>query len=160
MTSKNLIEMTAAAVCQRDVSTITGDSSLVEAAAMMRDHHVGSLIVIENNKPQSVPIGIITDRDIVVQIMALDIPYEDVLISELMSDELYKVNGDQSVFELFKYMQEYAVRRLPVVDDMGDLIGIISLDDLVVLVASELENLAQVIRHQQNIEKTKRVPIQ
>ena len=152
-------DMTAAALCQSEVITTTGDMNLIDAAALMRDYHVGCLVVIEQVNGRVTPIGIVTDRDIVVQIIALNIPCEDVFIRELIGNDFYTVNGQQNIFSVFKYMQQTGVRRLPVVDDLGGLMGIITFDDLVGLFTSELADLSRVIKHEQIIEKIKRKQI-
>ncbi len=149
-------DMTAAVLCQHKVITTTGDTALIDAAALMRDYHVGCLVVIEQVNGRTTPIGIVTDRDIVVQIIALNIPCEDVLIRELIGNDFYTVKGHQNIFSVFKYMQQTGVRRLPVVDGLGGLIGIITFDDLIAIFTSELADLSRVIKHEQFIEKISR----
>lgn len=159
MNEVNDKQMTAAAFCRSQVVTTSGDTGLIEAAALMRDNHVGSLVVTEQNKGRASPVGVVTDRDIVVQIIAFNIPCEDVLVRELISHDFYTVNGQQNIFSVLKYMQQTGVRRLPVVDDLGGLMGIITFDDLVAILAIELADLTQVIKHEQIIEKRMRKQI-
>ena len=156
MNEMHYVDMTAAAFCNTEVVTATCDTRLIDAAAMMRDFHVGSLVVTEKVNGRVTPIGIVTDRDIVVQIIALNIPCEDVLIRELIGDDFFTVKGSLNIFNVFKYMQQIGVRRLPVVDDLGGLMGILTFDDLVGILAGELADLSQVIKNEQIIEKIKR----
>jgi len=130
-------------ICSRVVVVAEPGTDLREAARLMRDHHVGALVVVEGTDGSRRPIGIVTDRDIVVEVVAaVGVEPESVKIGDVMSRELVVANEDVGVFEAVDLMQDRGARRLPVVDADGRLIGIITLDDVLRMVAGELTALA------------------
>jgi CBS domain-containing protein len=129
--------------CSRIVVVAEGSTDLREAARLMRDHHVGALIVIDGLKGATRPIGIVTDRDIVVAVVAAaDVRPESLTVLDVMSRELVLIDENDGVFEAIEAMQERGVRRLPVVTADGRLVGIVTLDDVLRMLANELGGLA------------------
>jgi CBS domain-containing protein len=148
--------MTIAAICNREVITVKPEASIAHVAKLMRQYHVGDVVVIDERKHMPVPIGIVTDRDIVVEVIATALDAEVMTASDIMQKKLLVIAEDFGVFQAIKTMTSKGVRRLPVVDDKGGLIGIITLDDLFQLLSKELAAMsASVIREQQN-ESSKR----
>jgi CBS domain-containing protein len=130
-------------ICSRVVVVAAPETGLREAARMMRDHHVGALVVIEKRDGSTRPIGIVTDRDIVVAVVAdADVSPESLTLRDLMSGELTLALESDGVFEAVDRMQDSGARRLPVVDGDGRLVGILSLDDVLRMLASELTALS------------------
>jgi CBS domain-containing protein len=130
-------------ICSRVVVVAEPDTDLRAAARLMRDHHVGALVVIEKLAGATRPIGIVTDRDIVVAVVAdADVRPESLTLRDLMSGELALAQESDGVFEAVDKMQDSGGRRLPVVDAEGRLIGILSLDDVLRMLAGELTALA------------------
>lgn len=130
-------------ICSRVVVVAEPDTNLREAARLMRDHHVGSLVVIEGGNGVKRPIGIVTDRDIVVAVVAAaDVQPEALTVGDVMSRNLVVAEESVGVFEAVDLMQDHGTRRLPVVDAEGRLIGIITLEDVLRMVAGELTALA------------------
>lgn len=130
-------------ICSRVVVVAEPDTDLREAARLMRDHHVGSLVVIEGGNGVKRPIGIVTDRDIVVAVVAAaDVQPEALTVGDVMSRNLVVAEESVGVFEAVDLMQDHGTRRLPVVDAEGRLIGIITLEDVLRMVAGELTALA------------------
>ena len=126
-------------ICSRVVVVAEPETDLREAARMMRDRHVGALIVIEKRNGDTRPIGIVTDRDIVVAVVAdPDVRPEALTLRDLMSGELALARDTDGVFEAVDKMQDSGARRLPVVDAEGRLVGVLSLDDVLRMLASEL----------------------
>jgi CBS domain-containing protein len=130
-------------ICSRVVVVVEPHTDLREAARLMRDHHVGALVVIDKKEGVTRPVGIVTDRDIVVAVVAADhVEPESLAVRDLMAGELALAREDDGVFEAVDRMQDSGARRLPVVDDDGRLIGILSLDDVLRMLASELTALS------------------
>ena len=124
--------------CKTDVSVVEKNSSVVDAARKMREAHVGDVVVVSRETGVPMPIGILTDRDLVVGLIALDISYDSVRVEDVMTPTLVTVNKDAAVSETIHLMETYGVRRLPVVDDEGGLVGIVSSGDLLELLGQEI----------------------
>jgi len=137
-------------VCVRDVVIARPDTTVREAARLMAKHHVGNLVVVrEETQGVVVPIGIITDRDIVRNVVAEALDASVFTLGDLGARELVTAGEDQGVFECMQQMRIKGVRRMPVVDRRGGLVGIISLDDLIQLLAEEMGELAKLIAREQ-----------
>lgn len=136
-------------VCMRDVVIAGRDTTVREAAKLMAQHHVGNLVVIEETGGRTLPVGIITDRDIVRNVMAEDLDPAVFTLGDLVARELVTAPEDQGVFECIQNMRIHGIRRMPVVDRHGGLVGIISLDDLIQLLAEEMSELAKLISREQ-----------
>ena len=111
--------MQVADICNRDVVTLGVDASLREAARVMREQHVGDVVIVNGADPRRTPLGILTDRDIVVEVLARDVELDSVAIGDAMSFELLSVRDDQSIDDAIELMRSKAVRRAPVVDADG-----------------------------------------
>jgi CBS domain-containing protein len=133
--------------CTRDVVTVAPLASLREAAILMRNHHVGTLIVVEQAAAGSRPVGILTDRDIIVAVIAVPgARPEGIRVLDAMSTGLALVQDTDGVFEVVRAMSERGVRRLPVVGAQGSLMGIVSANDVQRVVSAEMANLAEALR--------------
>jgi predicted transcriptional regulator len=148
--------MQAAELCNRQVVTASRDMSIPEAARLMRDRHVGSLVVTETKEGRVTPVGILTDRDIVVEIVSRDISLNEVTVGDIMTYALLKVAEDENIFDVAQRMRARGVRRVPVVSRLGDLIGIIAADDILELLSEELSLLSRITTREAEQEKTKR----
>jgi len=130
-------------ICSRVVVVAEPSTDLREAARLMRDHHVGALVVVEGSDSGKRPIGIVTDRDIVVAVVAaMDVQPETLSVGDVMTRNLVVAEESVGVFEAVDLMQDHGTRRLPVVDAAGRLVGIITLEDVLRMVAGELTALA------------------
>jgi CBS domain-containing protein len=143
-------------VCNREVVIVRADDSVLEAARLMRKHHVGDVLVVEDRGGSRVPIGIVTDRDLVVEIMAAQLDPMAITVGDIMVSELVTVKESAGLFEAIEYMHAKGVRRLPVVDDNGGLAGILTLDDLLELLAEEMAALARLVKYEQKKETLNR----
>ena len=122
-------------------------ASLREASILMRNRHVGALVVVESEERASRPIGIITDRDIVVAVIAVPgAGPEGIRVSDVMSTRLAMARQEDGVFEAVHTMSERGVRRLPVVDATGALCGMVTADDVQRVVSNEMANLASALK--------------
>jgi CBS domain-containing protein len=150
--------MTAGELCVRQVAVVRKDETVIEAARCMREHHVGNVVVVEERGGEYYPIGILTDRDIVVGIVARDPERMSMLTAgDVMSSDLITAREAESVAEVFKRMRARSIRRVPVVSERGALQGILSVDDLIEYLCEELTDLARLIAHQQIREKEERI---
>ena len=148
--------MTISAICSREVITVHRDATLLHAAMLMRQYHVGDVVVIEDKKGKSVPVGIITDRDIVVELVATELDCKVITAGDIMGTHLATIKEDAGILEAIKLMSAKGVRRLPVVDSEGGLLGIVTLDDLLLLLANEIGAFSKLINHEQKNEATLR----
>ncbi len=121
------------------------DRPLAEAARAMRDSHVGALVVVYTEDPQRRPRGILTDRDIVRGQLSKDADLYCLTVGDVMSRDPLCLRTDMSLGEGIEAMNSRAVRRAPVVDAAGSLVGIVTLDDLLPAIAAELRSLAQLM---------------
>jgi len=139
-------------ICNREVIVVQRNDTTLEAAKLMRQHHIGDVVVVEDRGGVRVPVGVITDRDLVVEIMAPELDQKVITVGDIMAPDLVTVKENTGVFEAIQYMRAKGVRRLPVVDGSGGLVGILTLDDLLELLAEELLALAKLVKHEQKKE--------
>jgi CBS domain-containing protein len=140
-------------VCVRDVMVATKDVTIQQAAVLMRRYHVGDLVVVqEGANGRQIPVGIVTDRDIVVSVVAPTLNPGVYTVGDLVSRELVTVTEDQGVFETIQHMRMTGVRRMPVIGREGGLVGIVSADDLIQLLSDEMTELAKLIAREQALE--------
>ncbi len=151
--------MSVGQFCNRDTIIVSKQDSIVDAAKLMRQHHVGSLVVAEKTGDVCKPIGIITDRDLVVEVLAAQINPEDVPLGDIMSFELVTAYEQDGLYETLKHMRVKGVRRVPVIDSRGSLAGILAEDDVLEILARELSELAQLASSEQQRERKVRPPV-
>jgi CBS domain-containing protein len=143
-------------ICNREVVVVQRDCTILEAAQLMRQHHVGDVVVVEERGGINVPVGLVTDRDLVVEIMAPEIDQAVITVGDIMTSDLAKVKERAGVSETIEYMRVKGVRRVPVVAENGGLVGILALDDLLELLSEELLSLSRLVRHEQKREMMSR----
>jgi len=148
--------MKAGEFCNRDVVTATRETSILDAARLMRDHHVGCLVVVETRGESVEPVGIVTDRDIVLEVIAEGVDLNTVTTGDIMTFALLKVAEADSVFDTAQRMRARGVRRVPVVSAAGALAGIIALDDILQLLSEELSLLSRLTLREAEQEAKKR----
>lgn len=138
-------------ICECKVETATRNTSLVEAAKLMKEHNIGTLVVVETEGEHTKPVGIITDRDIVVNAIAEKNGLAGQQVEQCMSTDLLVLKSDQDSFEALDSMSERGVRRAPIVDENDQLVGIATFDDIFLAIADEANKLASLIRQQLNL---------
>lgn len=148
--------MSAGRFCNREVVFIEKSAGIPEVSRLMREHHVGDLIVVEERAGRRVPIGIVTDRDVVIEVLAEGVDLQGVTVGDIMSFDLVTAREDDDLFDTIKAMRAKAVRRIPVVDTSGALVGILSVDDLLDIFAEHLTDLAALVRREQAREQRRR----
>jgi CBS domain-containing protein len=119
-------------LCKQDVITVRRHDELVMAARSMRDQHIGFLVVVEPipRHPGLTPIGVLTDRDILVSVFAGEIDPQSLIVDDVMTPEPTTANANDSLQQALQQMSAVGVRRAPVVNDIGELVGVLALDDI------------------------------
>ena len=148
--------MSVGEICNRDVVITDKKTTIVEAAQLMREHHVGSLVIVDLGGEARKPLGIVTDRDLVIEILAKNIPLDELVAGDIMGPELLIARESDGIWETIMRMRAMGVRRLPVVDKEGLLVGIISMDDLLQFLTGELADLVKLVRREQMREEDTR----
>lgn len=144
-------------ICKRDVVTVHSEATVLDAAKLMRQHHVGDVVVVmRKDDGTTTPIGIITDRDLVIEVIATGLDPEVITVGDIMISSLAVVNESNGVFETFQAMADEGVRRMPVIDQDGGLVGIVTLDDLLLLLGREFDAIPHILTREQNKESEKR----
>ncbi|MCX7960087.1 MAG: CBS domain-containing protein [Burkholderiales bacterium] len=138
--------MNVGRICSHGIVSVRRGASLGEAAALMKAHHVGALLVLEEDPQADRPAGIVTDRDLVLYALAEGIGPTDACVEDVMTPALATVPASAGLFEAAEAMRTSGVRRLAVSDERGDLVGIVSMDDIVDAIAAELGSLALALR--------------
>lgn len=128
-------------IARDEVATTSPEASVAEVVDIMIDRGVGSVVVTDGRRP----VGIVTDRDVVVRGYATDADLSQVPVSDVMSEDLVTTESEVGIYELLRLMAENGVRRVPVVND-GELSGIVTLDDVLILLGMELQSVAHLIR--------------
>ena len=145
--------MSVGEVCNREVVIANREISILEAAKLMRKHHVGDVVVTEERNGEHVPVGILTDRDIVVELLAEEVDLNAVNIGDVMNFELVVAKEDDSLLDTIQQMQAKGVRRIPVVNQRGRLVGLLAMDDLVELASEQLSAVVKLIKTEQSRER-------
>jgi CBS domain-containing protein len=140
-------------ICTNDTICCTRDETVQGAAMLMRRHHVGDLVVVDNDDGGNVPVGILTDRDIVMAVIAPGLDPASLLAGDVMSDDLLTASENDDVVETIGHMRLRGIRRVPVVDANGNLSGIVSADDLLEFLAEEMSELSRIGSWQQSHER-------
>ncbi len=130
--------------CNRDTATVYREASIPEAAKIMRQWHVGCLVVVENSERGVKPVGIVTDHDLVIEILATELEPGAVTVGDIMSINLLLVREEDGLWETLHRMKSKGVRRVPVTDADGCLAGLITLDDLLDRLLSEFSDLLKI----------------
>ncbi|MDX2479516.1 MAG: CBS domain-containing protein [Desulfuromusa sp.] len=141
--------------CNREVVVVDLETTILEAAKLMRSEHVGDLVVTDSRSGRLIPVGILTDRDIVVELLAEEIELDKISVGDAMSYELLSVKEQDGLQETIEKMRDRGVRRLPVVDDAGALIGIVTVDDLMELIAEQMVDLVGLVGKELGRERSK-----
>ena len=132
-------------ICSREVVFIGRNESVADAARLMRQHHIGSLVVADRTDGRLLPAGMITDRDVTVGVVALGLDAEKTPVEAAMRAELACVLETEGVGRTLDLMRAHGIRRLPVVDASGALVGLVAADDLLQLFGEEMSALAAVV---------------
>lgn len=146
-------------LCSREVVFIRRSESVLDAARLMREQHVGSLVVVDVTQVRRVPVGMITDRDIVVGIVALRLDAQNTQVEAAMRAEVVAITESEGIGRAAQLMRAKGVRRLPVVDAAGALVGVLAADDLLELLAEEMSGLAGMLGRGASRERAERTAV-
>lgn len=149
--------LTTGEICTREVSYAERGMPLVEAARVMRENHVGCLVVVDEVNGLRKVVGVLTDRDIVVAVVARGVAPQTLSAGDVMSADPVTVREEDSLIDLMRTMRAKGVRRMPVVGARGELIGIATLDDVLSVLAEELGLLVAAIDHEGQRERQQRL---
>jgi CBS domain-containing protein len=143
--------------CKRDVVVVSAGDSLADAARAMRDRHVGFLIVAETKAGRRIPVGVLTDRDIVVQVVARDVDPRGLCVGDVMTREPAMAAESDDLSVVLQHLRNAGLRRVPIVDEKGALAGVFAIDDAINVVSGLLDDIASAVARQQGIERELRV---
>lgn len=141
---------------KRKVATVYRDTSVGDAARFMRESHLGDVVVIDRSEGKIIPIGILTDRDIVMSTTALRISPFDFRVEDVMTKSLVTARSDDTLNHVISLMREHGVKRIPLVNESGELDAIVAIEDVIRLLSEELYALSQVYERQQSLEEIRR----
>jgi len=136
--------MSAGHICRRDVDTASYDENVLDAARRMRDRQVGTVVVVDGMRP----VGIVTDRDLTVRVLAQGLSPQATRLSDIMTPSPTTVREEDSIETALGYMRTGRFRRLPVIGRDGRLLGILALDDVLELVAEDLTAVGELLRRE------------
>lgn len=131
--------------CSTEVVCCGPDTMVQEVAELMRSEHVGDIVVVEAREGMRIPVGIVTDRDIILEIVALRLDISAFTAGDIMTSPLVTVREDEGVFETLRTMRNHRIRRVPVVTPAGALFGIVTADDIINLLTNELSMMADTL---------------
>ena len=123
-----------------DVVTADPTESIAAVVNKMDLHDVGAVVVVEDRKV----VGIVTDRDVALSLGRASVQ-NDAPVSQIMTKPVFTIWEDQGVFNATQYLMGHKVRRLPIVNRDGELVGMVTLDDLMALLAQEMANLGKAV---------------
>jgi CBS domain-containing protein len=149
-------QLTAGDLCTRTTVVATRSLALNDAARLMREHHVGCLVVVDDAPAGRVPVGMLTDRDIVTAVVAKDLDPRTLRVEDVMSSEVVTAREPDSVLEVLAAMRRVGVRRVPVTNAQGVLQGVLALDDLFEIVSEEMGALSQALARARKLEPQRR----
>lgn len=149
--------MRAADICTLDVVCIHASASVTDAAKLMRNRHAGALVVIEQSDGERIPVGIVTDRDIVMSVVAADVPAASLAVGDIMSSPVLTCGEEHHLLEIISIMRTKAIRRLPVVNAHGVLAGMVAADDVYLALGVLLHEMNAAITDEQTREHELRV---
>lgn len=136
-------------LCRREIMVIERDEPVLTAAQLMREHGVGDVVIVEARDGKRFPVGIVTDRDLAVHIVADEVDPRTVSIGDLfIAPQLVTASVNDDMHDLLQKMRRHAVRRVPVVESDGSLAGIITVDDVLDEIAGDFSLIAGLLDKQ------------
>jgi len=135
--------MSLETLCRREIVCVDVNTVVLEATGMMEEMNVGSVVVIQNDRP----VGMVTDRDVVLRVVNKKLDPAAVKVGDIMSLEVVTLKQSTGLYEALEQIKESGsrVRRFPIVDDNGAIKGIITLDDVIYLLGKEMADVSSII---------------
>lgn len=144
------------AICTTDVICCGPATSVQAAASLMRSKHTGDLVVVDDPEEDRNPLGVITDRDIVIEVLANGLNPATTNVRSLLRTPIVMAHEDEDVSEALERMRTHGIRRLPIVDGEGRLSGVVTLDDLLKRVAADVNALVDIVGRERDHEQRSR----
>lgn len=151
-----MTSFTAGEIASRVVVVAEPETTVGDAARLMRDNHVGALVVIEPSGAREKAIGIVTDRDLVIEVLAMGLDPGTITVGDIMASDLATIAAESSAIDAAGQMRTRGVRRLPVLDRAGRVVGIVALDDLFAVLSTQLSDIAQAVHSERDRERKTR----
>jgi CBS domain-containing protein len=149
--------MNVGTICQRLVFNVRRLDEVVRAAQLMRSKHVGYLVVVEPENAGALrPVGVLTDRDIVVAVVAREVDPRTLRVGDIMTTDLVTVGENDSVEDALRKMRQFGVRRLPVVNQRDELVGVVAADDALKVIAGNALDVVTAVSNEYQLEARKR----
>lgn len=148
--------MSVGQYCNRQTVTAERSMEISEIARMMRREHVGTVVVVERRDNVEYPVGIVTDRDLVIEVLAQSLAPETVTVGDIMSSDLVTARENDNFWHTLDRMSARGVRRLLVVDEKGALVGILTVDDVLTALAVGLSDMTRLVQRELVNEAQKR----
>jgi CBS domain-containing protein len=150
--------MNVGTLCHREVVSVDAAEGLTQAARLMRQHHVGFLVVVESNTRDTdlKVVGVLTDRDIVTAVVAKEADVRGFKVGDVMTRNPLLADVSSALESTLRTMREVGVRRVPVVGARNELVGVLSMDDVLDSLAEQLDSVTGAIRSEQRQERTAR----
>lgn len=142
--------------CNREVVIVTRTESMREVVDLMRHHHVGSIVVADRKDDTAKPLGIITDRDIVLELLAEDVDLSAVSVGDVMSPDPVTIEESAPLLDALDLMGKTGVRRILVVNSKGYLLGLLAVDDVLELIGEQINAIVALIKLEQGREQVTR----
>ena len=139
-------------VCMPDVVYCGPTTTITEAARLMRHKHVGDIVVVEDPAGDRIPLGVVTDRDIVVEVLANELDAATTTVNDIMRTPVVIADDGEDTAQAIERMRMHGVRRIPVVGTGGALVGIVTLDDLLKAFAADVGALLEIVTKAQTYE--------
>jgi CBS domain-containing protein len=144
-------------IATHHVVTVSPTATIVEAARLMREHHVGTVVLVETTRSIRAPIGLVTDRDIVVGAIAQGVDnLADIKVADIAAHDLVVADADREISEVSRLMLASGVRRIPIVNSTGALVGIVTYDDVMAWMADEIADFGRLFARQRRRERKAR----
>jgi CBS domain-containing protein len=134
--------------CNREVVVAEKSTEIREAARLMRRQHVGDLVIVERRGEENIPIGMVTDRDLVVEVLAQDLDPDVITVADIMSLNPVTAPEEDDLWDTLNRMRSQGIRRLPVVNARGGLEGILTADDVLELFTAGLSDLVKLVQQE------------
>ena len=141
------------AICTPAVICCGPATSVQAAASLMRLKHTGDLVVVDDPEEDRIPLGVITDRDIVVEVLANGLNPATTAVRSLLRTPIVIAHEDEDASEALERMRTHGIRRLPIVGSEGKLAGVITLDDILKLVAADINALVEIVGRERDLEQ-------
>jgi CBS domain-containing protein len=148
--------MGVGSICTHRVITVDRGIDVAAAASVMRENHIGYLIVTDAKSGAAAPVGVLTDRDIVVKVLAKDVDAHSLTVGDVMTPEPLIAADDDGLSETLHRMRRLGVRRVPVVGPRGQITGVLSLDDVIDHLVGQLGDVAGSMQNEQKFERVLR----